>query len=141
MGGSEERDEFAAFGPIEDFDPDWGDGAQASVETEQFVPDLAKLPLEWAPCVELAQRVCSHLNLVGVIKQIALASSPDWLPDDPFIWFSIFYSKENSKWQRGYTTFLWCSRSETGAPSVWCSGKRIRLRSNYSVGAGLRWIN
>ena len=86
MGG-EEREKFAAFGLIEDFEPDWGDVAQASTETEQFVPDPSQLPLDWAPCVELAQRVCPHLNLVGVIKQIALASSPVWKPEDPFIRF------------------------------------------------------
>jgi hypothetical protein len=86
VGGSEEREEFAAFGPIEDFQPDWGDEPQASSESEQVVPDSSDLPLERGPCVDLAQRVCSQLNLVGVIKQIALASSsPVWKPEDPFI--------------------------------------------------------
>jgi hypothetical protein len=33
--GREEREEFAAFGPIEDFQPDWGDEPQTSSETEQ----------------------------------------------------------------------------------------------------------
>ena len=83
--GGEECEEFAAFGPIEDFQPDWGDEPQTSSETEQVVPDSFDIPLEWGPCVELAQRVCSHLNLVGVIKQIALASSPVWKPEDPII--------------------------------------------------------
>ena len=106
MGGSEERYEFAAFGPIEDFEPDRGDGAQASGETEQFVPDSSKLPPEWGPCVDLAQRVCSLVNLVGVIKQIALASSPAWLPEDRFTRFYTACCKRKSKWKRGYTTFL-----------------------------------
>ena len=81
--GGEECEEFAAFGPIEDFQPDWGDEPQTSLETEQVVPDSFDIPSEWRPSVELAQRVCSQLNLVGVIKQITLASSPVWKPEDP----------------------------------------------------------
>ena len=82
-----EREEFAAFCPIEEFKPDWGDVAQASAEPEQFIPDPSQLPLDWAPCVELGQRLCSHLNLDGVLKQISRTSSPSWLPEDPFIRF------------------------------------------------------
>jgi hypothetical protein len=88
--GEEEVEQFVAFGPIEDFQPDWGDEPQTSSETEQVpqvVPDSFDLPPEWGPSVELAQRVCSQLNLVGVIKQIALASSPVWKPEDPIIKF------------------------------------------------------
>ena len=67
-----------------------GDEPRKSSETEQVpqvVPDSFDLPPEWGPSVELAQRVCSQLNLVGVIKQIALASSPVWKPEDPIIRF------------------------------------------------------
>ena len=49
--GGEEREEFAAFGPIEDFQPDWGDEPQTSSEAEQVVPDYFDSPPEWGPCV------------------------------------------------------------------------------------------
>ena len=107
--GEEEVEQFVAFGPIEDFQPDWGDEPQTSSETEQVpqvVPDSFDIPPEWGPSVELAQRVCSQLNLVGVIKQIALASSPVWKPEDPIIRFYTTCFKNNSNWKRGYTTFF-----------------------------------
>ena len=108
--GEEEVEQFVAFGPIEYFQPDWGDEPRTSSETEQVpqvVPDSFDIPPEWGPSVELAQRVCSQLNLVGVIKQIALASSPVWKPEDPIIrLYTTCILKYNSNWKRGYTTFL-----------------------------------
>ena len=61
------------------------DKAEVEAMLPQVVPDSFDIPPEWGPSVELAQRVCSQLNLVWVIKQIALASSPVWKPEDPSI--------------------------------------------------------
>ena len=46
--GREEREEFAAFGPIEDFEPDWGDGAQSSGKPNSSFRTLPSFRLTWA---------------------------------------------------------------------------------------------
>ena len=106
VGGSE-REEFAAFGPIEDFEPDWGDVAQASAETEQFVPDPSQFPLVWATLRGVGPKALlppkprrsAQANLPGVVALWAARGSLHLV-------LHLVLKQENSNWKRGYTTFL-----------------------------------